>query len=260
MIQKIFELFRYKELIKILVARDLKVRYRNSFLGYVWTWLDPLMTMSVFIVVFGVFFKTQIRYFPVYLLCGLVPFTFFISAVTASVSSITSNAGLIKRVYYPREIFPLTITLSNAVTMFLGFLVLIPVASAFGIPITPKILLFPITSVFLMLFTIGLSLAFATLNVFIRDTMYIVPFILKLWFYLTPVFYSVENRVPRYYVDIYMSVNPLAVLLTLFRSSFMDYAIPKATYITTTFTLCIVMFWAGYAFFKINEDRMVKRI
>jgi ABC-2 type transport system permease protein len=260
MLKNLIELFRYKELIKTLVGRDLKVRYRNSILGYVWTWLDPLMMMFVFILIFDVLFKSGIQNFPIFLLCGLIPWTFFQSTINTSVSSITSNAGLIKRVYYPREIFPLTTTLSNGVTMSLSFLVLIPVALAFGIPITLKILLFPVTALFLLLFTFGLGLVFSTSNVFMRDTQYIAPFIIRLWFYLTPIFYTVENRVPERVLDIYMVANPMAVLLNLFRASFMNYNLPKPMYIASAVTFSILMFLAGYAFFKKNEDLMVKRI
>lgn len=260
MFKKLLELYQYKELIQTLVSRNLKVRYRNSILGYAWTWLDPLMMMFIFILVFDVLFKSGIKHFPLYLLCGLIPWTFFQNTTGQSVSSITDNAGLIKRVYYPREIFPLTIMLTHGVTMFLSFLVLIPVVLAFGIPITAKILLFPIISMFFFLFTFGLSLIFSTMNVFMRDIRHIVPLILRLLFYGTPIFYAVENRVPERILDVYMFVNPLAVILNLFRSMFMNYYVPKPIHIAFALVDCILLFLVGYVFFKKNEDLMVKRI
>jgi len=259
-IKHLQKLSLYEELIKTLVNRDLKVRYRNSILGYIWTWLDPLMTMFVFILIFDVLFKSGIKRFPVFLLCGLIPWTFFQTSVTSSITAITSNAGLIKRVYYPREIFPLTIALSNLVTMFLSVLILIPVVLAFGIPLNLKILLLPVIMVFLFFFTLGMCLLFATLNVFLRDTMYIVPFAVRLWMYLTPIFYSAEQRIPPKYLDTYMVLNPLAVMLALCRTAFMDYSIPKLSYIAIAFVSSFFMFLIGYVFFKKNEDLMVKRI
>jgi lipopolysaccharide transport system permease protein len=109
MLRSILEIFRYSELIKTLVAKDLRVRYTNSVLGYAWTWLDPIMSMFTFILVFDIMLSIKVEHFPIFLLSGLIPWTFFSSSVISSVGSILNNAGLIKRVYYPREIFPLTI-------------------------------------------------------------------------------------------------------------------------------------------------------
>lgn len=260
MLKNILEIFRYTELIKVLVGRNLKVRYKSSILGYAWTCLDPLLMMFTFMLVFGIILPTNVKNFPVYLLSGLVPWTFFSTSISGSVDSITGNAGLIKRVYYPREIFPLTITLGNGVNMFLSFLVLIPVILAFGLKITPKILFLPISIFFLFFFTFGLVLIFSCLNVFFRDISYIAPFIITLWFFLTPIFYTAEGRIPAGYLDIYMLLNPMAVILSLFRASLMDYPLPALKYIVAGFFTCILMFLAGYVFFKKNEDMMVKWI
>jgi len=157
-LKNLLELFKYKELIKVLVGRNLKARYRDSILGYAWTWLDPLMMMFIFILIFDVLFKSGVKNFPLFLLCGLIPWTFFNNTLSTTVSSITDNAGLIKRVYYPREIFPLTLTLTHGVTMLLGFMVMIPVILAFGVSITAKILWFPVITMFLFLFAFGLGL------------------------------------------------------------------------------------------------------
>jgi ABC-2 type transport system permease protein len=260
MLTNILNIFRYNELIKTLVARDLKVRYKNSVLGYAWTWLDPLMTMFVFILVFDILLKIKVENFPIYLLSGLIPWMFFSQSVSASVRSITGNAGLIKRVYYPREIFPLTITLSNGINMFLSFFVLIPIILVFHIEITPKIMLLPMPILFLFFFTFGLSLVFSCLNVFFRDMSYIAPFIIRLWFYLTPIFYVIEGRIPARYHDIYMMLNPLAVILSLFRASLMGYSIPAIRHVSVAFMTCMLIFMVGYSIFKKNEDLMVKRI
>lgn len=260
MFNKLLELYKYKELIKTLVGRDLKARYRNSVLGYAWTWLEPLMMMLVFILIFDVLLKSGVKHFPLYLLCGLIPWTFFSNTISTSVGSITSNAGLIKRVYYPREIFPLTTTLTHGVNMFLSCMVLIPVVLAFGLPITAKMLLFPVITVFLIFFAFGLGLLLATLNVFMRDIMYMVPLIIRVWFFATPIFYTVENRVPEKLLDIYMILNPIAVMISLFRYAFMNYNAPKPVHIAFAFAVCMLMFLVGYGFFKKNEDLMVKRI
>ena len=260
MIRNFLDIFRYRELIKTLVGRDLKVRYKKSVLGYAWTWLDPLMTMFTFILVFDYILKMKVPNFPVFLLTGLVPWTFFNNSVNGSVNSMISSAGLIKRVYYPREIFPLTLTLGNGVNMFLSMLVLIPVALAFGIQLTPKLLLLPVPVLFLFMFTYGLGLAFACLNVFLRDMSYIAPFVLRLWFYLTPIFYTVHDRIPDNLYNIYMFLNPMAVMLGLFRAAIMNLPLPAPGHIASAFFTSVLVLLCGYLFFKKNEDAMVKRI
>jgi ABC-2 type transport system permease protein len=260
LIIKILEILRYKELIKTLVGRDLKVRYKKSVLGYAWTCLDPLLTMFTFILVFDYILSMGVENFPVYLLTGLLPWIFFSNSVNGSLDSITGNALLIKRVYYPREIFPLTVILSNGVNMLLSLIVLIPVIIAFHIAISEKILFLPIPTFFLFFITFGMCLIFSCLNVFLRDMSYIVPFIIRLWFYLTPIFYAIEGRIPERFLDIYMMMNPLAVILSLFRASLMGYPTPALKYIFASFAMCLMIFMVGYMFFKRNEDLMVKRI
>lgn len=260
MLKSLLDLFRYKELINTLVSRNLKTRYRHSILGYAWTWLDPLMMMLVFILVFDVLLKSGVENFPLFLLCGLIPWTFFSNTVSNAVGSITGNAGLIKRVYYPREIFPLTLTLTHGVNMLLSCLVLVPVILFFGVTFTTKIFLFPLTAIFLFFFSFGLALVFSLMNVFMRDMSHIVPLIIRVWFFSTPIFYSVEKRVPDRILDIYMAINPMAVMLTLFRAAFMNYNVPKLQHIVIAFSASILIFLMGYIFFKKNEDLMVKRI
>lgn len=264
MLRQFLKIFRYTELIKALVNRDLKVRYKNSILGYAWTWLDPLMSMFVFILIFEVILQFNIPNFPVYLLSALIPWTFFSNSISGSVGSITGNVSIIKRVYYPREIFPLTVMLSEGVNMFLGLLVLIPVILIFGIAITPKILLLPVPIVLLFVFTFGLCAACSLVNVFFRDMAYIIPFVLRLWFFMTPIFWDPVGRIPpehlEKFMNIYMPLNPMAVVMALFRAALMGREIPGLHFVGAALFWCVLSVWLGYRVFKKNEDLMVKRI
>ena len=260
MLRSILEIFRYSELIKTLVAKDLRVRYTNSVLGYAWTWLDPIMSMFTFILVFDIMLSIKVEHFPVFLLSGLIPWTFFSSSVISSVGSILNNAGLIKRVYYPREIFPLTIILSDGINMIFSLLLLIPVVLFFGLKITPKILLLPIPTLFLFLLTFGLSLIVSSINVFLRDMSYIAPFVIRLWFFVTPIFYVIDGHIPEQYINIYILLNPMAVIISLYRTSLMNYSFPAPQHILIAFSTCFLVFIIGYKFFKQIEDIMVKRI
>jgi lipopolysaccharide transport system permease protein len=253
-------LLRYTELIKVLVSRDLKARYKKSILGYAWTWLEPLATMFVFILVFDVILSIKVEHFPIFLLTGLIPWLFFSKSISESVNAVVSNASIIRRLYYPREIFPLVTTLQNAVNMLLSLIILIPIIILYQVMITPKILLLPIPTFFLFLLTFGLALICCSMNVFFRDMSYIVPFVIRLLFYLTPIFYTLEGRIPAQYLDMYMILNPLAAIFLLFRTSLMGYPLPGMKYVILSFAVCVLVFIAGYSLFKKYEDLMVKRI
>ena len=263
-LKEIFQVFRYADLIRALVNRDLKVRYKSSVLGYMWTWLDPLMSMLVFILVFDVILRIKVEHFPVYLLTGLIPWTFFSNAISGSVGSITRNAAIIKKVYYPREIFPLTTMLSEGMNMTFSLLVLVPVVFLSGIALTPWVLLLPLPLIMLFTFTFGLCLLCSTINVFFRDMTYIIPFTLRLWFFMTPIFWEIESRVPGSKLDtflnIYMPLNPMAVIITLFRTCLMGRPAPALPYVAAGCFWCILAFVVGYTVFKRCEDAMVKRI
>lgn len=260
MLRSILEIFRYSELIKTLVAKDLRVRYTNSVLGYAWTWLDPIMSMFTFILVFDIMLSIKVEHFPIFLLSGLIPWTFFSSSVISSVGSILNNAGLIKRVYYPREIFPLTIILSDGINMIFSLLLLIPVVLAFGLKITLKILLLPIPTLFLFVLTFGISLIVSSINVFLRDMSYIAPFVIRLLFFVTPIFYTIDGHIPEQYINIYILLNPMAVIISLYRTSLMNYSFPAPQHMLMAFSTCFLVFIIGYKFFKKIEDAMVKRI
>ena len=260
MLKDFLLIFHYRGLINALVARDLKARYKKSVLGYAWTWLDPLMTMFVFIFVFGLLLKMGTENYPIFLLSGLLPWTFFSNSLSAANHSIINNEGITKRIYFPREILPISVVLSNAVNMVLGLIVILPVILAFGIPLTDNLILIPIPFCFLIFLTLGISFFLSSLNVFFRDMSYIVPFILHLWFFMTPIFFNIESNVPANYLSLYLIINPLAVILSLFRTCLMGHPLPAMAYILSCFSACTLVFLIGYGFFKKTENLMMKRI
>ncbi len=192
--RRLRELWTYRELIRNLVARDLKVRYRNSILGIVWSWANPLLMMLVFTVVFNfLFVRTDLPHYHVFLLCALLPWQFFSQAVTEATNSIVGNAHLIKKVYFPREILPISIILSNLVNFVIALPVFFGLALVSGARISPWALLLPIPIMVEALFALGICLILSTVNVFYRDTRIILSVVMQAWFFLTPVFYPITQ-------------------------------------------------------------------
>ena len=207
---------KYRPLMKELVSRDLKVKYRRSFLGYLWSLLNPLLMMLVMTVVFSYMFRFNIPNYPLYLICGQTLWTFFSESTNMSMYSVLQNGALIKKVYIPKFIFPLSRSLSSFVTMSFSLvsilLVMLFTRSAFHW----TILLFPVPLIFLFLFATGVGMILSSLSVFFRDITHLYGVLTLIWMYLTPIFYPVE-ALPAKVMPI-IQANPMYHYVTFFRS------------------------------------------
>jgi len=220
------EIWSYRELLRNLVVRDLKVRYRNSLLGVLWSLGNPLLMMAVFTTVFTIMTPySDVEKFPVFVLCGILPWNFFSGSVIGSIRSIVDNASLVGKVYFPREILPISIVTANMVNFMIALLVLFPFMIIFQLPFTGWVLLLPLVIFVQLIFTVGVALILATTNVFYRDTQVIMEVLMLAWFFLTPIFYPVQV-LPRNYellgltFDVWRWVNilnPMASIIATYR-------------------------------------------
>ena len=186
-------LYGFRHLLRNLVIRDLKVRYKSSLLGVVWSLLNPLLMMVVFTLVFGVLAGNDIRDYSVFFLVGLLPWNFFNGALLGSTLSITANAALVKKVYFPRELLPLASIFSNLVNFGIALIVLVVFLYATGLGLTVHALWVIPLLITQIIFTLGLGLLLGSLQVFYRDVMMILDVVMLAWFFLTPVMYSLSR-------------------------------------------------------------------
>lgn len=208
---------RYKPLLKELVIRDLKVKYRRSFLGYLWSLLNPLMMMVVMTVVFSFMFRSNIENFPLYLICGNTLWSFFNESTTMAMNSVLSNGALIKKVYIPKFIFPVSRVLSSFVTMSFSLVAILIVMIATKTPFNLPILLFPIPMMFLLTFCTGIGMILSALAVYFRDIMHLYSVITMAWMYATPIFYPLDPEVlPQQIIDL-IKLNPMYHYINFFR-------------------------------------------
>ena len=221
------DLFTYGDLLRNLVVRDVKVRYRGSVLGFGWSLLNPLLMMGVFTLVFQVLANIDpIERYPFFLLAALVPWLFTQHAITSAMRSVTSNAQLIKKVYFPRELLPISAILASFINFILAYAVFWLVAIPFGVGTSIAMALIPLNMLLHLVFVLGLGLLLASVNVFLRDTEHIVEVGLLAWFFLTPIFYAM-SIVPNAMflgLDIHrwvFTLNPMATLVTNYRYAFM---------------------------------------
>ena len=191
---KLRELYAYRYLLKNLVIRDLKVRYKNSFLGVIWSLLHPLLMMTVYTLLFTVLIPNEsLPKYPIFILVALIPWQFHTGSMNSGVHSITGNAAIIKKVYFPRILLPTATMLSNLVNLLLASIVLLVLLFAFGVGLSIHALWVPLILLTQIIFMLGLSYLLSTLQTFYRDTAMILEVGLLAWFFLTPVFYPFER-------------------------------------------------------------------
>lgn len=208
-------LIKYQWLLRELVARDLKIKYRRSVLGYLWSILNPLLMMIVLTVVFSNMFRFDIENYPVYLLSGQILFTFFAEATNMAMSSILAGASLIKKVYLPKYIFPVSRVISSFTTMVFSLIALVIVMLFTKADFYITLIILPLALFYLLIFSVGVSLILSTLIVFFRDTQYLYGVLLTALNYLTPIFYPV-SILPDWLKQI-MVFNPMYNFIEIFR-------------------------------------------
>ncbi|MBP6016569.1 MAG: ABC transporter permease [Candidatus Promineofilum sp.] len=261
---KLRELQQYRYLLRNLIARDLKVRYKNSVLGILWSVLNPLFLMVVFTVVFSVLAGNQIRDYPIFVLTGLIPWNFFSGSLTSGTTAITGNSGLVKKVYFPRELLPTAAVLSNLVNFLFAFLVLIVFLYIFGIGLTVHALWVPLILLTQIIFTLGLALLLGSLTVFYRDVLMILEVVMLAWFFLTPVFYSLETfgqsstllGVTFVPAQLLRWINPMASIIDGYRTVLWGTYTSNGPvamyppYLLRTFVTSVIVFIIGYGVFN----------
>jgi ABC-type polysaccharide/polyol phosphate export permease len=183
--------------------KDFRVRYRNMSLGVFWSVLNPLIMMLIMTFVFTKIFRNNIPKFPVFLLCGLIPFNFFAQAWSAGTNSLIESAGLVKRVPIPREVVPISSVLSNCLHLLIQIGILLTFTLAYGDGANRNWLFLPLVWGLEVLFVQGLVLACSAIDVYLRDMRYVVESTTLVLFYLVPIFYS-SDQVPKEYLDLYL--------------------------------------------------------
>lgn len=246
---------KYRYLLEDLVAKDFKLKYRRSILGFLWSILNPLLMMLVITAVFSNMFKSDIEYFPVYYLCGYLIFNFVIEATNGALTSIVQSGYLIKKVYIPKYIFPLEKSSFALVNVLFSFVAVVIVILITGMPIKTTIFLIPIPIFLAFIFSTGLGLILASMNTFFRDMGHLYSVWTTAWMYLTPMFYPISIIPDNIKTVIYY--NPLYYYVTYLRMLVIDGEIPGMEINVICICFSFLFLLIGLLIFKRNQDKFI---
>ncbi|MBC7249633.1 MAG: ABC transporter permease [Anaerolineae bacterium] len=247
------ELFRYRELLWSWVVRDIKVRYKQSLLGIAWAILQPLSATIIFTVVFSRFVRVPtggIPY-PIFYYSALLPWTFSSSSITFGVSCLVNNMGLVTKIYFPREILPISAVVASFVDFLIAAVIYAGMMVFYQVPVGPSWVWMPVLLLIQVILTLGVVLFASALNVFYRDIRFVVPLGMQLWMYLTPIIYPL-SMVPERFRGLYL-LNPMAGLIDSYRRIILQAQWPDLAGVSVAAVISLGIFILAYIYFKRAE-------
>jgi ABC-type polysaccharide/polyol phosphate export permease len=257
-IRKLVEIFRYRELLKSLVVNDLRLRYRRSVLGFLWTMLNPLLMMLVLTLVFSTVMRFNTKDYSVLLLAGLLPWIFLTQSINNALGSVVGKGSLLRKVYIPKAIIPLSAVLASLVNFVLSFIPFLLLVVIMGRPLNGSLLMVPIAMLLMALFTTGLAYVFACLNVFFRDFTHMTEVIIQAWFYASPIIYTLD-MVPERYRQAF-AWNPMAYLVSCFRAPLYDGVMPTSQTLLVASLVAVGSFALGFLIFTRFERDFILHV
>lgn len=256
---KLFKnLYEYRELLKTNVKKDIRGKYKGSFLGVLWSFLNPLLMVAVYAIVFPYIMRIETDHYLQYLICGVIPWNFFTTVMSLGMGSIKNNAGIIKKVYFPREILPISASLSGLVNFFIACIIIILFCVFGGLGISWHILLVPFIAIIQFMITTGLVLGLSAINVYVQDTEYIIQFFINMLFYATPILYTAELFPKAIRWVLY--INPFTHIIDAYRDAFMYHVFPPIGRISYVVIIAIICFGLGLYIFRKLEKGFAEEI
>ncbi len=242
------KIYQYRELLKNNVKKEIRGRYKNSVLGVLWTFLNPLLQLAVYAMIFPLILKTTQPYYVIFVCVGLIPWTFFTTVVSQSAFTVVANGNIVKKVYFPREILPLSVVASGAVNFMISTLIILAFVIFSGLGITKYIIFYPVILIIQFVFQLGIAFILSAITVYLRDIEHFVQIALMVLFYATPIVYSGDS-IPEAFKFI-ITFNPMAHILEGYRDIFYNQTMPDLSNLAIVFALSIVLCIFGYFVFK----------
>lgn len=258
------QLVEYRELLRTLVYKEIRSRYKGSVLGFAWNFAIPLLQLLVFWVLFGIIVKVTPPGdypFAIFLFTGLLPWNFLANSLTGGAMSIVGNSNLVKKIYFPLQVLPLTPVLSQFISLLLGMVVLLVVVVAFGVGLSWYLLLLPVPFLIQLFFICGLAYLFACANVFFRDIEHILGIVVMAWMYVTPILYPITLVSGKAaWADTIVHLNPMTGIITACQNLVLDHRAPDWAWLGYSLAFAVMIFMAGFAVFNRFKFRFEEEV
>ncbi len=242
------KIYNYRELLKTNVKKEIRGKYKNSILGIVWSFLNPLLQLAVYSVIFGALLAGGDPTYHIYICVALIPWTFFTTSITQSAFTIIGNGDIIKKVYFPREILPISVVASGAVNFVISTIIILFFVLIAGMGITKYILLYPVVLLIQCVLQLGISFIVSSITVYFRDLEHIIGIVLLAAFYATPIVYKVEQLPAN--LQVLMNLNPMTHIINGYRSIFYYQQMPNMKALGILLLISIALTVLGYFIFK----------
>lgn len=242
------EIGKYKEFLKSNVKKDIRGKYKGSFLGVLWSFVNPLLSVVIYAIVFHYIMRFQIENYLIYLISGIIPWTFFTTSITSGMNSILFNADIIKKVYFPRVILPISSVTSALVNFLISCVIIVIFALFSGVGVGYSLLFLPVVALIQYIFTLGIVFILSAVEIYVRDIEHIINFFVGMLFYVTPILYT-PDYVPDNFKFI-LNLNPLSYLIEAYHSIFYYKEIPNLNSLLIIFVLSLAVFSIGYMVFN----------
>lgn len=253
-------LYKYRELLKTNVKKEIRGKYKGSFLGVFWSFINPLLQVLVYAIVFPYLLRSSTDNYLVYIITGLIPWTFFLTMISQGTTIIKANAGIIKKVYFPREILPISIVVSGLVNFFISCLIILVFCLIFKVGITWHLVFLPIIVLIETILILGIVFILSSINVFVQDVEYIVQFILSMLFYGTPIVYDLAMFKDAGILAKLININPMTQIITAYRDVFLYHNTPNFLSLGIVFIISLVLLGIGILIFKKLEKKFAEEL
>lgn len=253
-------LYEYRELLKTNIKKEIRGKYKGSFLGVLWSFINPLLQVAVYAIVFPYIMKDSVDNYLLYLIIGIIPWTFFTTVVNQGMVTVRSNAGIIKKVYFPREILPISVVASGLINFFISCIIILAFCIGTGAGLSVHILYMPLIAIIQFMFTLGLVFALSAINIYIKDTEYVVQFVLNMAFYATPILYTKNLFANSQFVQWIFALNPLATIIDAYRDIFLYHTNPNFFMLGIIAIVSVVVLIAGFAIFRKLEKGFAEEV
>ncbi len=254
------ELYQYRELLKSNVKKDIRGKYKGSFLGILWSFINPLLTALVYAIVFPFILKSSEPNYVTFLIIGILPWTFFTTVISQGTFCVLANAGIIKKVYFPREILPISVATSGLVNFLISCIIIFLFLLFTGIGFSSYILWLPFIILVQYLLSLGIIFITSAINVYIRDAEYIINFIVQMLFYATPILYKADTFEKSSIISIIIKCNPMATIITSYRDVLFYKTGPEIQPLLIVFAFSLILVIFGYQIFKKLEKGFAEEI